>query len=181
MIRRQKKTAKVVTGVMGLCILAYIAVPSLHWHLNETIEDSLHSSCPPCVCDCSSQPLLSIPDGNHHLICWFLFHCKDCMRREEGSEESESSFTEMVAEELKLREAQAQEDEWRADRLLLDAKKAASQYQKEADKCSMGMETCELAREKSEATLDEQRRLSYMWELRARQNGWKEVISSNDL
>ncbi|KAF3544943.1 hypothetical protein DY000_02003194 [Brassica cretica] len=179
MIRRQKKTAKVVTGVMGLCILAYITVPSLHWHLNETIEDSLHSSCPPCVCDCSSQPLLSIPDGlsNHSFL--------DCMRREEGSEESESGFTEMVAEELKLREAQAQEDEWRADRLLLDAKKAASQYQKEADKCSMGMETCELAREKSEATLDEQRRLSYMWELRARQNGWKEVtnvvVSSDNL
>jgi len=104
------------------------------------------------------------------------------MRREEGSEENESSFTEMVAEELKLREAQAQEDEWRADRLLLDAKKAASQYQKEADKCSMGMETCEQAREKSDATLDEQRRVSYMWELRARQNGWKEgpkVVSSD--
>lgn len=96
------------------------------------------------------------------------------MRHDEASEENESSFTEMVAEELKLREAQAQEDEWRADRLLLDAKKAASQYQKEADKCSMGMETCEQAREKAEATLDEQRRLSYMWELRARQRGWKE-------
>ncbi|RID45502.1 hypothetical protein BRARA_I02229 [Brassica rapa] len=176
MPRRQKKTAKVVTGVMALCMVAYIAGPSLYWHLNETIGESLHSSCPPCVCDCSSQPLLYIPDGlsNHSFL--------DCMRREEGSEENESSFTEMVAEELKLREAQAQEDEWRADRLLLDAKKAASQYQKEADKCSMGMETCEQAREKSEATLDEQRRLSYMWELRARQNGWKEgpnVVSSD--
>ncbi|CAH8336128.1 unnamed protein product [Eruca vesicaria subsp. sativa] len=87
----------------------------------------------------------------------------------------------MVAEELKLRELQAIEDEWRTDRLLLDAKKAASQYQKEADKCSMGMETCEQAREKSEANLDKQRRLSYMCELRARQNGWKEVAPSDDL
>ncbi|KAG7552951.1 hypothetical protein ISN45_Aa06g035220 [Arabidopsis thaliana x Arabidopsis arenosa] len=69
MTRRQKKTAKVVTVVMGLCIVAYIAGPSLYWHLNETIADSLHSSCPPCVCDCSSQPLLSIPDGNHHYCC----------------------------------------------------------------------------------------------------------------
>ncbi|CAA7054343.1 unnamed protein product [Microthlaspi erraticum] len=174
MTRRQKKTAKVVTGVMGLCIVAYIAGPSLYWHLNESIAES---SCPPCTCDCSSQPLLSIPEGLNHS---FL----DCMRRDEASEENESSFTEMVAEELKLREAQAQEDEWRADRLLLEAKKAASQYQKEADKCSMGMETCEQAREKSEATLDEQRRLSYMWELRARQKGWKEginVVSSDVL
>uniref|UniRef100_A0A1J3HR25 Uncharacterized protein n=1 Tax=Noccaea caerulescens TaxID=107243 RepID=A0A1J3HR25_NOCCA len=60
MTRRQKKTAKVVTGVMGLCIVAYIAGPSLYWHLNESIADS---SCPPCTCDCSSQPLLSIPEG----------------------------------------------------------------------------------------------------------------------
>ncbi|XP_010422264.1 PREDICTED: uncharacterized protein LOC104707589 [Camelina sativa] len=174
MTRRQKKTAKLVTGVMGLCIVAYIAGPSLYWHLNETIADSLHS-CPPCDCDCSSQPLLSIPDGlsNHSFL--------DCMRHGEGSEENESSFIEMVAEELKLREAQAQEDEWRADRLLLDAKKAASQYQKEADKCSMGMETCELAREKAEATIDGQRRLSYMWELRARQRGWKEATVASDV
>ncbi|CAN8246297.1 unnamed protein product [Cochlearia groenlandica] len=168
MTRKQKKTAKVVTLVMGMSIIAYIAGPSLYWHLNETIDDSTHSSCPNCLCDCSSQPLLSIPEGvsNHSFL--------DCMKRDDGAGE-DSSFTEMVVEELKLREAQAQEDEWRADRLLLDAKKAASQYSKEADKCSMGMETCEEAREKSETTLDEQRRLSYMWELRARQRGWKEV------
>ncbi|KAB2604602.1 CRAL-TRIO domain-containing protein-like [Pyrus ussuriensis x Pyrus communis] len=41
---------------------------------------------------------------------------------------------------------------------LLEAKKVASQYQKEADKCSSGMETCEEAREKAEATLEAQRK-----------------------
>ncbi|KAH0854266.1 LOW QUALITY PROTEIN: hypothetical protein HID58_090066, partial [Brassica napus] len=154
MPRRQKKTAKV--GVMVLCMVAYIAGPSLYWHLNETIAESLHSSCPPLFCDCSSQPLLYIPDGlsNHS----FLDARKGAKRTRVVSR--------MVAEELKLREAQAQEDEWRAD--------SGVSVSEEADKCSMGMETCEQAREKSDATLDEQRRVSYMWELRARQNGWKE-------
>ncbi|XP_010539246.1 PREDICTED: uncharacterized protein LOC104813387 [Tarenaya hassleriana] len=176
MSRRQKKTAKMVTGMMGLCIIVYIAGPPVYWHLNESIAHSLRSSCPPCVCDCSSQPLLSIPEGlnNHSFL--------DCMKHDlEVSEESERSFTEMVAQELKLREAQAQEDEWRADRALLDAKKAASQYQKEADKCSMGMETCEEAREKAEAALDEQKRMSFMWELRARQRGWKDIAVNSDV
>lgn len=59
---------------------------------------------------------------------------------------------------------------------LLEAKKLTSQYQKEADKCNSGMETCEEAREKAEAALAAQKKLTAMWELRARQRGWKEGI-----
>ncbi|KAL0362380.1 UNVERIFIED_CONTAM: hypothetical protein Scaly_1193200 [Sesamum calycinum] len=57
---------------------------------------------------------------------------------------------------------------------LLEAKKMTSQYQKEADKCNSGMETCEEAREKSEAALLAQKQLTAMWEQRARQRGWRE-------
>ena len=91
----------------------------------------------------------------------------------EVSEDMERSFTDLLSEELKLREAEAQENQQRADMALLEAKKMASQYQKEADKCNMGMETCEEAREKAEATLEIQRKLTAMWEFRARQRGWK--------
>ena len=91
----------------------------------------------------------------------------------EVSEDMERSFTDLLSEELKLREAEAQENQQRADMALLEAKKIASQYQKEADKCNMGMETCEEAREKAEATLEIQRKLTAMWEFRARQRGWK--------
>ncbi|RVW45913.1 hypothetical protein CK203_068662 [Vitis vinifera] len=98
----------------------------------------------------------------------------DCMKHDpEVSEDLERSFTDLLSEELKLREAEAQENQQRADMALLEAKKMASQYQKEADKCNMGMETCEEAREKAEATLDIQRKLTAMWEFRARQRGWK--------
>nr|DAD23441.1 TPA_asm: hypothetical protein HUJ06_024904 [Nelumbo nucifera] len=86
----------------------------------------------------------------------------------------EKNFAELLSEELKLREAEALENQRRADMALLEAKKIASQYQKEADKCNSGMETCEEAREKAEAALAAQKKMTTMWELRARQKGWKE-------
>ena len=79
----------------------------------------------------------------------------DCAKQFKGasvrasSEETEKSFTEQLIEELKQREEEAAEAQQEADVKLLEAKKLASQYQKEADKCSSGMDTCEEAREKS--------------------------------
>ena len=95
------------------------------------------------------------------------------------SEDTEKNFAELLTEELKLREATSLENEQRADMALLEAKKITSQYQKEADKCNSGMETCEEAREKSEAALVAQKKLTAMWELRARQRGWKEGIAKS--
>lgn len=97
------------------------------------------------------------------------------------SEDTEKNFAELLTEELKLREAEALENQQRADMALLEAKKITSQYQKEADKCSSGMETCEEAREKAEATLVAQKKLTAMWELRARQRGWKEGIANTHI
>lgn len=110
---------------------------------------------------------------------FFLFKQKtklisDCAKRNsEVSEEMDKSFTDVLAEELKLREEEATTAQRKADVTLLEAKKLSSQYQKEADKCSSGMNTCEEAREKAEAALTQQKRLSALWELRARQQGWK--------
>lgn len=99
----------------------------------------------------------------------------DCAKHDpEVSEDTEKNFAELLTEELKLREAEALDNQRRADMSLLEAKKMTSQYQKEADKCNSGMETCEEAREKAEAALTTQKRLTAMWELRARQKGWKE-------
>ncbi|KAF2304910.1 hypothetical protein GH714_000453 [Hevea brasiliensis] len=98
----------------------------------------------------------------------------DCMKHDpEVSEEMEKSFTDLLSEELRLKEAEALKTQHRADVALLEAKKMASQYQKEADKCNAGMETCEGARERAEAALEAQRKLSAMWELRALQRGWR--------
>ncbi|KAJ0759398.1 hypothetical protein HanLR1_Chr04g0160891 [Helianthus annuus] len=99
----------------------------------------------------------------------------DCAKHDpEVNGETEKNFAELLSEELKLREAEALESQQRADMALLEAKKLTSQYQKEADKCNSGMETCEEAREKAEEALVAQKKLSEMWESRARQRGWKD-------
>ncbi|XP_068303780.1 uncharacterized protein [Pyrus communis] len=168
--------------IVGLCIAGYIVGPPLYWHFMEGLAAVSHSSsssssfaCPPCTCDCSSQPLLSIPIGLSNISF------ADCAKHDpEVNEDTEKNFVDLLTEELKLREAEALENQQRADMALLEAKKIASQYQKEADKCSSGMETCEEAREKAEATLEAQRKQTALWELRARQRGWKEGLTKSN-
>lgn len=167
---------KVGLTVIALCIAGYIVGPPLYWHFKEGLAAVSHSSssCPPCNCDCSSQPLLSIPLelSNNSFT--------DCAKRDpEVSEDTEKNFADLLAEELKLRESDALESQRRADMALLEAKKVTSQYLKEADKCTSGMETCEEAREKAEASLVSQKRLTALWEQRARQRGWKEGMAKS--
>ena len=97
---------------------------------------------------------------------------KEVKSRASG-EETEKSITEMLIEELKQREEEATEAQQQADVKLLEAKKLASQYQKEADKCSSGMDTCEEAREKSAESLPSQRKLNVLWEKMVRELKWK--------
>ncbi|KAJ4982135.1 hypothetical protein NE237_032972 [Protea cynaroides] len=154
--------------MIALCLAGYILGPPLYWHLSEGLAAVSRASCPPCVCDCASQPLLSISEGLRNISF------ADCGKHDTEASEDENNFTELLSEELKLREVSALENQQRADMALLEAKKMASQYQKEADKCNSGMETCEEAREKAEATLLAQKKVSALWEMRARQRGWKE-------
>lgn len=90
------------------------------------------------------------------------------------TEEMEKTIINQLSEELKLMESDATETQHIADKTLLETKKLVSQYQKEADKCTSGMGTCEEAREKAEITLRTQQEHTAMWELRARQKGWKD-------
>jgi len=170
---------KAALGLMALCMAGYILGPPLYWHVTEGLaalsrSASSSSSCPLCSCDCSSQPLLSIPQGLSNASF------ADCAKHDpEASEETDRNFVDLLTDELKLREAEALDNQQRADMVLLEAKKVTSQYQKEADKCNSGMETCEEAREKAEAALMAQKRETAMWELRARQKGWKEGVGKS--
>lgn len=106
----------------------------------------------------------------------------DCMKHDPYmTPDMERNYTHLLTNELRIKEAEAQENQQRADITLLEAKKMASQFQKEADKCSSGMETCELARERAEEILERQRDLSAMWELRAKQKGWREEMESEEV
>ncbi|KAJ8764632.1 hypothetical protein K2173_006714 [Erythroxylum novogranatense] len=165
---------KVALGVIAVCIGTYIIGPPLYWHFKEVLAAVSHSSAScSCVCDCSSHPLLSIPSALSNASFG------DCAKHDpEVSEDAEKNFAELLTEELKMREAESLESQQRADMALLEAKKMTSQYQKEADKCNSGMETCEEAREKAETALAAQKRLTETWEQRARRKGWKEVTKS---
>uniref|UniRef100_A0ACD6A5N1 Uncharacterized protein n=1 Tax=Avena sativa TaxID=4498 RepID=A0ACD6A5N1_AVESA len=153
-----------LVALLGLGLAGYIVGPPLYWHVAEALGRST-GACPACVCDCDALPLLSLPE--------------DCAKQFKGvsgrssGEETEKSFTEQLIEELKQREEEATEAQQEADVKLLEAKKLASQYQKEADKCSSGMNTCEEAREKSADSLLGQKKLTALWEERARELGWK--------
>jgi len=106
----------------------------------------------------------------------------DCMRQDpEVSEEAGKSFMDLLHEELKQKEAEAERKQRHADILLLESKKIASQYQKEADKCNSGMETCEEARERAETALENQMKETALWELRAQQRGWKPTKEDGNL
>ncbi|KAF7061204.1 hypothetical protein CFC21_067917 [Triticum aestivum] len=153
-----------LVALLGLGVAAYIVGPPLYWHVAEALGRS-PGGCPACACDCDALPLLQLPED-----CAKQF--KEVKSRASG-EETEKSITEMLIEELKQREEEATEAQQQADVKLLEAKKLASQYQKEADKCSSGMDTCEEAREKSAESLLGQRKLTALWEERARELGWK--------
>ncbi|WCJ29866.1 hypothetical protein M5689_011469 [Euphorbia peplus] len=67
MAMNQSAVVKLVLSVIGLCIAASILGPPIYWHFKEGLAvvthscSSFSSSSSSFVCDCSSQPLLSLP------------------------------------------------------------------------------------------------------------------------
>lgn len=79
----------------------------------------------------------------------------------------------LLTEELKLQESVSEEHNRHMNVTFAEAKRIASQYQKEAEKCNAATETCEGARERAEALLIKERKATSMWEQRALQMGWE--------
>ncbi len=79
----------------------------------------------------------------------------------------------LLTEELKLQEAVSTERVRHMNITFAEAKRVASQYQREAEKCNTATETCEEARERAEALLIKERKVTLLWERRARQMGWE--------
>lgn len=90
------------------------------------------------------------------------------------NEEMTKDIITLLTEEISLHKSVSKDNLAHTKALIMDARKTSSQYQKEAEKCNTGMETCEEAREKAEAAISEERKLSALWEKRARDNGWME-------
>ncbi|CAN6912032.1 unnamed protein product [Brassica oleracea] len=145
--------------------------PALYWRFNKGFVGSTRKSsvCPPCVCGCPPPvSLLEIAPGLANLTV------TDCGGDDpELKQEMEKQFVDLLTEELKLQEAVADEHSRHMNVTLLEAKRVASQYQKEAEKCNAATEICESARERAEALLIKERKITALWEKRARQSGWE--------
>jgi hypothetical protein len=85
----------------------------------------------------------------------------------------EKQFVDLLTEELKLQEAVAAEHTRHMNITFAEAKRVAIQYQREAEKCNAATETCEEARERAEALLIKERKVTSKWERRARHVGWE--------
>lgn len=97
----------------------------------------------------------------------------DCGKEDsELNKEMEKGLVGLYMEELELLKTVANETLDHTKELIMDARRSSSHYQHEAEKCNAGVEACEEARERVEAQLRQERKLSLLWEKRARDLGW---------
>lgn len=153
--------------VSALCVCG----PALYFKFNKGIKlkGVSSTSCPPCDCNCAPpQSLIQIAPGLANLSI------TDCGKDDPDlKEEMEKQFVDLLSEELKLQEAVDEEHSRHMNVTLGEARRLASQYQKEAEKCNTATETCEEARERAVAQMTQEKKLTSLWEQRARQLGWE--------
>ncbi|XP_042430125.1 uncharacterized protein LOC122016792 [Zingiber officinale] len=175
------------SGACLKCLLVVFAVasalcvsgPALYWRFKKgfaaarsrSSSSSSLPGCASCVCDCPPPVSLeAIAPGLLNLSV------TDCGKDDpELSKEMKKQFVDLLTEEVKLQEAVAEEHAHHMNATLLDANKSASQYQKEAEKCIAATEICEEARERAETFLRKEKKITILWERRARQLGWQDA------
>ncbi|CAA7033094.1 unnamed protein product [Microthlaspi erraticum] len=167
-----RRSANCVRCVVILSVVSALVVcgPAFYWKFQNASVGSARSNsiCPPCVCDCPPPlSLLQISPGLANLSV------TDCGSGDpELKQEMEKPFVDLLTEELKLQEAVSEEHSRHMNVTLAEAKRVASQYQKEAEKCNAATEICESARERAQALLIKERKITSLWEQRARRLGW---------
>ncbi|KAH7543125.1 uncharacterized protein LOC125420938 [Ziziphus jujuba] len=149
--------------LMSLCFVLYTIYPSSNWRFNA--NSAVRGLCPPCHCDCYSDDPLPLDFLNSSFA--------DCgIEDSELNKEMEKGLVGLYMEELELLKIVANETLDHTRELIMDARRASSHYQHEAEKCNAGVVACEEARERVEAQLRQERKLSLLWEKRARDMGW---------
>ncbi|KAL7109113.1 hypothetical protein ACP275_06G155100 [Erythranthe tilingii] len=157
------KLMRVVLVLVCLILICYVERHSRKY------STALAVMCPPCSCDCSSEPSLSLP------LDFINSSFADCGKDDpEINKEMKKDIVALLTEELSLHENVTNDSLQRTKALIMSAKRTSSHYQKEAEKCNTGVETCEEARERAEVKLRKERKLTALWMNRAHQFGWKD-------
>ncbi|KAK3200355.1 hypothetical protein Dsin_023770 [Dipteronia sinensis] len=160
----------VLVMVVGVLLVCYIVGPPLYWSLRRSSSTG-QASCLCVVCNCPSEFDISFPLGAGVTNGSFT----DCGKNDPDlNEEMEKDIVSLLSEEITLQKMVANDSLEHTNELIMSARKSSSQYQREAEKCNTGIETCEAARERAEEELVVECRLAELWEKRAREQGWKE-------
>ncbi|KAJ0504008.1 hypothetical protein HanRHA438_Chr12g0536391 [Helianthus annuus] len=169
MTRRSGSCLRCCLVIFAVVSALCVSGPALYWRLKRGFSFKSGVSCPPCVCDCPPPlSLLKLAPGLANLSV------TDCGKDDPDlKEEMEKQFVDLLSEELKLQETVGEEHMRHMNITFGEARRVASQYQKEAEKCNTATETCEQAREQAEALTRQEKKITLLWEKRARQLGWE--------
>ncbi|KAL4589883.1 hypothetical protein LXL04_002794 [Taraxacum kok-saghyz] len=171
MTRRSGSCLRCCLVIFAVVSALFVSGPALYSRLKNgfNLKGGSSISCSPCVCDCPAPlSLLKLAPGLANLSV------TDCGKDDPDlKEEMEKQFVDLLSEELKLQEIVSEEHIRHMNITFGEARRVAAQYQKEAEKCNTATETCEQAREQAEALMRQEKKITSLWERRARQLGWE--------
>ncbi|KAH8490983.1 hypothetical protein Peur_064932 [Populus x canadensis] len=161
---------RVVLALVAMFFVVYIVGPGL---FSKGSSNDAQASCF-CDCNCFEVDLsLTLEFINNSY--------PECGKHDpEISEEMKKGVADLISEEIDLQKRVANETLEQTRNLVTTARRISLQYQTEAQKCSAHTETCEAGRERAEAGLVEERKLTALWEQRALELGWGENITYAD-
>ncbi|XP_021274824.1 uncharacterized protein LOC110409712 [Herrania umbratica] len=155
---RCKGVLRFASAFVCVCLVGHIVGPTLFNGLKD--KSTARVSCPPCFCNCSSEAQSVSPP--------------DCGKHNPDVKAIKKDIVALLSEEIALQKIVSNEtlERTRAQRKYM--KRASSYYQKMAEKCYVGVETCEEGRKRAESELEEERKLTALWKKRARELGSKD-------
>ncbi|CAL1407276.1 unnamed protein product [Linum trigynum] len=161
---RSSGAVRVSLILTAVFLVVYIAMGNRG---NSSSLDSSSSSCQ-CDCDCAEDSaLLDLPADSINSSY------ADCSTSDpEIKEEMEKDRLALLSEEIVLQKLVANESLQRSKSLLTESGVVYTHYKREAEKCIAQVETCEEARERAEAELREELKVTALWEQRALEFGW---------
>ncbi|CAI9102312.1 OLC1v1000559C1 [Oldenlandia corymbosa var. corymbosa] len=166
-LRNAGVAARLILILLGcLFLVAYVVGPALFGGSGPQIKSAVVVSCPKCSCHCLSEEMELPPDI-------FNGSYSDCHTGDpEMNEEMTKDITTMLSEEISLQKNVTRDSLEHTQELILESRRSTLHYQNEGAKCLIMVGTCEDAREVAEAALAEERKLTLLWEERARNFGW---------
>ncbi|KAK1414011.1 hypothetical protein QVD17_29748 [Tagetes erecta] len=171
MTRRSGSCVRCCLVILAIISALCVSGPALYSRFKKgfILRSRSSISCAPCVCHCPPPlSILKLAPGLANLSV------SDCGNDDPDlKEEMEKQFVDLLSEELKLQETVGEEHTRHMNITFGEARRVAAQYQKEAEKCNTATETCEQAREQAEALTRQEKKITLLWERRARQLGWE--------